>query len=163
MKSVRFASLLALAPMLALAACGKSGEDEGAKPSTAAVETAPGLAVTGGKLVLPAVSGNPAGVYFTLANNGDKPVVLAAVDVAGAKMAMLHETKQEGGHSTMAMLENVAVEAKGSVAFAPGGKHVMVEGLPEGLKAGGSIEMTLTFASGDKLSAPLAIEAPGGM
>ena len=48
------------------------------------------------------------------------------------------------------------------LVLAPSGKHVMVFDLPEDLKPGASVEATLTFADGDKLSAPLAVVAPGG-
>ena len=49
-----------------------------------------------------------------------------------------------------------------SLAFEPGKLHVMVFDLDAKLQAGGETEMTLTFADGDKLSAPLRIEAAGG-
>ena len=48
------------------------------------------------------------------------------------------------------------------VQFAPGGKHVMVFDLEDTVKAGGTTEMTLTFADGDKLSAPLKVETVTG-
>jgi len=84
------------------------------------------------------------------------------VDVAGAGMAMLHETKDMGGHSSMTDMAAPELKPGESMAFAPGGKHVMVDDLPERLKPGGTVEMTITFADGDKLSAPLKVEAPGG-
>jgi hypothetical protein len=49
------------------------------------------------------------------------------------------------------------------VQFAPGGKHVMAFDLSDKLAAGGTAELTITFADGDKISAPLAVEAAGGM
>lgn len=167
----RFSRLLASALPLALAsalgACGSNGPEkapsgEGAASTAAAPETRPGLSLAGGRLVLPAVRGNPGAAYFTLANGSDKPVTIAAVDVAGAGMAMLHETRQVAGHSEMGELADPTAKPGGTLAFAPGGKHVMVMDLPEGLKPGATVELTLTFADGDKLSAPLAIEGPGG-
>ena len=46
--------------------------------------------------------------------------------------------------------------------FAPGGRHVMVSDIGAKLSAGSKGEITLTFADGDKLSAPMAISAAGG-
>ncbi|WP_298197801.1 copper chaperone PCu(A)C [Novosphingobium sp.] len=161
----RFAPLLLLA---ALTACGggkgPATDPSGAAGTTAAADPAakPGLALTGGRLVLPAVKGNPAAVYFTLVNGSDKPATLAAVDVAGAGMAMLHETTQADGHSTMAELKDPVIAPGASLELAPGGKHVMLDGVPADWKPGATAELTLVFADGDKLSAPLKVEAPGG-
>lgn len=163
--------LLLAATALALASCGKQAPAPQPEASAAAnavastvagPETKPGLALSGGRLVLPAVSGNPGAAYFTLANGTKKAVTLAAVDVAGAGMAMLHQTMDMGGHATMDELKDPAIAPGKALTLAPGAKHVMVFDLPPGLKPGGTVEMTLTFADGDKLSAPLTIETPGG-
>jgi len=163
-RSVR---ILPLACAIALAACsGPKGNSPDVEPTgtpaAAAPETKPGLSLSGGKLVLPAVSGNPAAAYFTLVNGSPKPVTVAAVDVAGAGMAMLHETKDMGGHASMAEMAGPELKPGETLTLARGGKHVMIDGVPASWKPGGTAELTLTFADGDKLSAPLAIEAPGG-
>ncbi len=152
----------ALALVLGLAACGSEPSADTPVEASSAPEAKPGLALTAGRLVLPAVKGNPAAAYFTLANSAEKPATLAAVDVAGAGMAMFHETVTKDGRSTMGELASREVKPGETLVFAPGGKHVMVMDVPAGWKPGASAEMTLIFADGDKLSAPLAIEAPGG-
>ncbi|MBC2669452.1 copper chaperone PCu(A)C [Novosphingobium piscinae] len=158
-----FARFAPLALAALLAACGT---DQPAATSTDAASSAPeakpGLALSGGRLVLPAVKGNPGAVYFTLTNGAAAPATLAAVDVAGAGMAMLHETREIAGHSEMGELADPVVPAGGTLVLAPGGKHVMVDGLPADWKAGGTVELTLVFADGDKLSATIPLEAPGG-
>ena len=165
----RFSRLAALALTATIAACGQNSPetaqptDAATAASTSAPETKPGLSLTGGRLVLPAVKGNPAAAYFTLANGSARPVTVAAVDVAGAGMAMLHETVQTGGHSEMKMLDRPQVSAGGMLTLAPGGKHLMIDGVPAEWKPGASVDLTLTFADGDKLSAPLAVEGPGGI
>jgi copper(I)-binding protein len=70
----------------------------------------------------------------------------------------MHEST--GG--SMKPLKDVPVPARGSVTFAPGGKHVMLFDLDAKLAAGGTTEMTLVFAGGDKASASLKIEPAGG-
>ena len=114
--------------------------------------------MTDGVLILPAVAGRPGAAYFTVTNNGDKPTELAAVYVEGAAKAEIHETM--GGK--MQPLAKLALPVGATVKFERGGKHVMLFDLADTLTAGSSAEMTLTFADGDKLSAPLRIEGAGG-
>jgi copper(I)-binding protein len=150
---MRAASLIPLFA-LALAACHQSqGTATHANP-----EAKPGFSIADGRLVLPAVKGNPAAAYFDVSNSGDKPGELAAVHVDGAKRADMHETVGD----TMQPLKSLSIAAGATVHFAPGGKHVMVFDPAEALKPGGSTVMTLSFADGDKISAPLEVEAPGG-
>lgn len=162
------AALVALAGVatLALAACQKTGDPAANATSEAAAvapDAKPGLALGNGRLVLPAVKGNPAAAYFDLVNGSDKPVTLASVSVsvAGAGMAMLHETKQMDGHSSMMEMAAPEIQPGQTLAMAPGGKHVMIDDVPATLTPGSTVEITLIFADGDKLSAPLAVKAPG--
>ena len=144
-----FHSASAVAAVITLAACNPSAQppaDDGAA-----------LAVSEGRLVLPAVKGNPAAAYFTLSNTGDKAVRVGAVDIEGAGMTMLHETREENGRSTMTMLMSPEVRPGESLTLSPGGKHVMIEGIPAGLAPGASVKMTLTFDNGQKLVAPLTV------
>jgi hypothetical protein len=146
---------------LALAACQQPAQPakEESEKTAMGPESKPGLSLSEGRLVLNAVKGNPAAGYFTLANNSDKPVTLAAVFIEGAGRAELHETSGGG----MGPLKPSELTQGTMVKFEPGGKHVMAFDLDAGLAPGGSTEMTLTFADGDKLSAPLKIESAGGM
>jgi hypothetical protein len=150
--------LIPLAMMLALAACQQEKAADPSASASAAPEAKPGLAVSGGRLVLPAVKGNPAAAYFTLNNTGSAVVSVAAVSIDGAAKAEMHETK--GG--AMSPLAQFDVKPAETVEFAPGGKHVMAFDLSDKLAAGGTAELTITFADGDKISAPLTIEAAGG-
>jgi copper(I)-binding protein len=161
-KSAHFKPVGALAlTLLAVAGCHqRSTPDEAAQGASvaAAPEAKPGISVSDGVLVLPAVKGNPGAAYFVVKNAGASPTTLAAVHVEGAGKAEMHETS--GG--AMRPLEDVAVPAGGGVTFAQGGKHVMLFDLDPKLAAGSTTEMTLVFAGGDKASAPLRIEAMGG-
>lgn len=144
-----------LAPLaaLALAACNQG-------PASTAQESpvAGKLSVTGGKLVLPAVAGNPGAAYFTVTNGTARPASLAAVSVEGAAKAEMHETS--GG--SMAPLAALTVGPGAASTFEPGGKHVMVFGVPRSLRPGGTVTLVLTFAAGQTASGPLQVTAPGG-
>lgn len=149
--------LLAGAASLALAACG--GEADA--PAETDPDMMPGVSVENARLVLPAVSGNPAAVYFDLKYDGDRAAVVRAAEVAGAEMTMMHETRDNNGISEMQDLTQVPLNKGETVTFEPGGKHVMVTGLGEDVTAGGTVEVTLTFVGGDKASFPAEVKAAG--
>ncbi len=152
---MRHARLIALPLMLALAACQQqqAKQDEPA----AVPEAKPGMAVIGGRLVLPAVKGNPGAAYFKLENTGSGTVSLAAVSIEGAAKAEVHQTMTD----TMMPVDQIDVDPGSAVDFRPGELHVMAFDLDPKLAPGGKAELTLTFADGDKLSAALTIESAG--
>jgi copper(I)-binding protein len=77
-----------------------------------------------------------------------------AVFVDGATKADMHETSGEA----MKPLKGVDLAPSETVTFAPGGKHVMLSGIPGTWKPGDDPDVTLTFADGDKISAKAAVE-----
>ena len=145
--------------LLALSACQQNKAPEAAATTAAATEAAPdakpGITVSGGVLVLPAVKGNPGAAYFALGNGGPAVSTLAAVSIDGAGKAEMHETSR----GSMAPFKDLAVKPGETVKFERGGKHVMVFDIADTVKPGGSAEMTLTFAGGDKVSAPLKVQS----
>lgn len=155
-----------VASLLLVAACKQESPTpqasqgaEATASATAATTTAQaGITASDGKLVLPAVKGNPGAAYFMLSNSATKPTTLTSVAIEGVGKAEMHETK--GG--TMTPLPSLDVPAGDMVMFERGGRHVMAFDLDAKLAAGGTAEMTLTFADGTKVSLPLAIEAAGG-
>jgi copper(I)-binding protein len=149
MKPSHLASLAALA----LASC-----NQGATPAATESPAAGQISVAAGKLVLPAVAGNPGAAYFTVTNGTAQPVSLAAVSIEGATKAEMHETT--GG--SMEPLAALTVGPGASAAFAPGGKHVMVFGVRKSLQPGASTTIALTFAGGKTASGPLQVTAAGG-
>ncbi len=66
-------------------------------------------------------------------------------------MAMMHETLESQGQSQMRMLTSVPVPAGKSIAFSPGGRHIMLQGLAHPLQVGERVPITLQFADGIKL------------
>lgn len=147
---------------LAMSAVTLTGCQNESAPTEAAPEGIPGVKISNGRLVLPAVAGNPGAVYFDIQNDGDNFATIRAVDVAGAKSAMMHETKDEGGKSSMTDLATLNINKGKPEKFEPGGKHVMAMELDPKLKAGDTTEVTLTFVGGDKMSFPAKIEPAGG-
>ena len=99
-------------------------------------------------------------VYLTIANRGGAADRLVSVTSPAAQSAMLHQTIEESGVSSMR-------EAEGSIApgsildMRPGGAHIMLMGLTGPLKAGETVEVTLQFENSGRLSAAAKVEALG--
>jgi copper(I)-binding protein len=159
---------IALAPIalafatLALAACG-SQQQPSSKQASAPAKPVPaqGISVSDGRLVLPAVHGNPGAVYFTVHNDSDTLQTLERVELEGAQGAMLHDTGMVGGHMEMRQAARMDVPSRGELVFSPGGRHVMAMHLDDRLKPGGTTTLTLAFTSGQKATLPVEILAAG--
>ena len=152
---------IAAVAVLALCACQQAKQtshEPAAQASKAAPAGKPGITIAGGRLALPAVAGNPGAAYFQIDNSAGANVAIAAIAIAGAEKTEVHQT----AGNTMGKVDSVEIAPSTSLKFEPGKLHVMVFNLGPTLKPGGTTEMTITFADGDKSSAPLQIEAAGG-
>jgi periplasmic copper chaperone A len=107
-------------------------------------------------------AGIPSGGYFTLRNNGAKEVVLTGASSPGCGSLMLHQSEMTGGMSSMHHVDEVDVPAGGSVAFAPGGYHLMCMDAGPAIKPGSTVPVTLTFKDGGKLTAPFQVRNAAG-
>ena len=152
------ASVAALGLVMATAACGGEAEE----PAADAEPDAPaGITVSDGWMALPAVSGNPAAVYFTVSNSSDTNRMIRSAYVEGAGSAMLHQMSEWNLLPSMDEVMQLDVPAGGNLAFEPESYHVMAMDLADTLEVGGETEVTLTFVGGDKVSFPVEIRAPG--
>ena len=101
-------------------------------------------------------------VYFSLKNTADQADTLLSATVAGAiaKRASLHEMSMDAS-GLMRMRElkaGLTLAAKSEVKFAPGGYHVMLEGLGKPLAAKQEFAMTLRFAKAGAVSVMVQIQ-----
>ncbi|MFL9935018.1 copper chaperone PCu(A)C [Paraburkholderia sp. RL18-103-BIB-C] len=103
----------------------------------------------------------PSGGYFKVMNMSDKPVDLTGVETDAFGMAMLHQTQNNGSTSSMVMLDKVPVPANGTLAFAPGKYHVMLQKPKHPIKVGTAIPMTFAFSDGEKLTAQCVVRSAG--
>lgn len=120
-----------------------------------AAATAAGLTVSNA-WSRPATGANGAG-FMTLTNKGPKADQLTAASSPVAARVEVHATTLSGGMASMEKLASVPVPAGGAVAFQPGGRHLMLMGLKRPLKAGDRFPVTLTFASGAKVTATFLV------
>ena len=147
MKIRAFAAAATLAGMT-LAGCSETQPE----PAEAQQQSDLGMEFTDARLVLPPVAGNPAAIYFDLAYDGERSTTLRAVSVAGAERAELHETSEWNGQMVMGEMGPLLLNPGDEVTFEPGGRHVMVFGVPENMTPGQTVEVTMTVVGGDKAS-----------
>jgi hypothetical protein len=104
----------------------------------------------------------PAAGYFTLANPSPTAQVLVAAASPDCGSLMLHRSINEGGQERMAAVNSVTVPARGSIAFAPGGYHLMCMSPTAAMKPGSSAPVTLRFADGTTLTADFPVRNATG-
>lgn len=104
-----------------------------------------------GAWVRAAGQGATTAAYFTLVNDSDRALELAAVDAPWADSVQVHETVREDGLVLMRQVLAMPVPAGGWVEFKPGGSHVMLFGVHASLTAGARKPLTLRFADGTQL------------
>jgi copper(I)-binding protein len=87
--------------------------------------------------------------YFTLINDSDQSVVLAAATTPVAERAELHRHRHVDGNLRMEWLPSLEVPAGGRVVLQPGGHHLMLIGLKGPLRAGDMVDITLLDQHGN--------------
>lgn len=107
-------------------------------------------------------SGLPAGGYFTLHNDGAKPMTLTGAQSKACGMLMLHKSDSMGGMMHMEDVAKVDVPAHGTLTFAPGGYHLMCMDPSADIKPGKTVSVTLTFSDGSSATSPFAVRTASG-
>jgi len=109
-------------------------------------------------------AGLPAAGYVTLSNPGDKPVVLVGAKCAAYDGTTLHETRNRGGVSEMEHVDKITIPVHGTMAFQPGGYHIMLMKAKKQLTPGDMVPITLLFEGGDSLTVDFEVRnADGGV
>ena len=137
-------SLIALATPFALAACGD--------PAPTYIDQA--------WVRLSPNKDSPSAGYF-VAHGGDTATQLRGVLTDYALKVEMHESMSDGGVMKMKPIESVDIPAKGKVAFAPGGKHLMLWGVNDTAISRGKMTLTFLLANGDRLLVDAVIRKPG--
>lgn len=149
------------AVVLALAATGLAGCGQEQAAADAGPQAPAGVTAGNGRLMLPAVAGNPAAVYFDIENTGADNRMIRAVSVAGAGRTEIHQMAMWNGEMTMQEMFQLPVNPGEPVKLEPGGLHVMAFDLADTLTAGSTTEVTVTFVGGDQVSFPAEVRAAG--
>ena len=102
----------------------------------------------------------PSAGYFTV-HGGPESVALRDVRTEGALRIEMHESRMQDGVMTMAPIPSVDVPAQTKLAFAPGGKHLMIYGINPAVVKEGKMSLMFIFSNGDRLPVDAAIKAVG--
>jgi hypothetical protein len=106
-----------------------------------------------------------AAVYLSIRNAGDADALIAAkTDVAAS--ATLHESMSASGMhgmpgmsaESMVAVSSIKIPAGKTTQLAPGGYHIMLDGLKHALKAGDRFTVYLHFARAGWIAVPVAVQ-----
>jgi periplasmic copper chaperone A len=103
------------------------------------------------------------GGYLTITNKGSAPDrLVAATAAAAADHIEIHEMGTKDGVMTMRPQPNgVTIEPGKTVAFSPGGYHLMLMGLKGPLKEGDRVKAVLTFEKAGPVEVTINVEGMG--
>lgn len=107
---------------------------------------------------LPPVAPNGA-AYLRVENGGNTAVRIVSAHSPVAGRVEIHAHVMDAGVMKMRHLHSVEVPAQGSVAFEPGGLHLMLIGLKEPLVAGKDFPLTLVFEEAGEIQVTVRITA----
>jgi copper(I)-binding protein len=103
------------------------------------------------------------GGYLTITNKGSAPDRLVAATAAAVSDHIeIHEMATKDGVMTMRPQPNgVTIEPGKTVAFSPGGYHLMLMGLKGPLKEGDRVKAVLTFEKAGPVEVTINVEGMG--
>lgn len=101
----------------------------------------------------------PSAGYFVI-HGGDAGTQLRGVLTDYALKVEMHESIDKDGMMTMQAVDRVDVPPKGTVAFAPGGKHLMLWGVNDTAISRGKMQLTFLMGNGDRLLVDAVIRKP---
>lgn len=106
--------------------------------------------------------GAPAAGYFQLRNeDGTRLELIGAKSIAFGR-AMLHRSVTRNGSTRMVDVSKVAIAPGSSVAFQPGGYHLMLMKPAADVRIGGHVPVTLIFSGGQEVSVIFEVRDPAG-
>lgn len=113
-----------------------------------------------------AVAAMPAVVYLTVTESAASDRLVAAASPV-ARKASLHVSRMVNGVMEMDPVPSLPVAPGQPLRLAPGGYHIMLEGLAHPLAAGSHFPLTLSFAKAGKVTVTVTVEPmsfvpPGG-
>ena len=119
-------------------------------PLTLAAGMADGVAIEDAYVrQMPPAAPNSA-AFLTVINTTATPIRLTGARSEVANTVELHDHIRDGDILRMRRIDGVDIPAGSRAALAPGGKHVMLIGLKQPLKAGAMVPLLLQFSDGSE-------------
>lgn len=134
--------------LILLTACSQAGASSGQ-----------GLAIRDA-WARPGAAGANSAIYFTIENGGAADTLLEAASTVAAVNELHMSMMNSEGVMSMHHQENVPISAGETVEFAPGGLHVMLIDLADGLEPGDQFDLTLTFENAGEMNVPVTVREP---
>ena len=104
-----------------------------------------------------------AGAYVTLENKGRETDRLVAASTPVAKSVEIHTMALDGNVMRMREVGMIELKPSARIEMQPGdGFHLMLMGLRQQLKAGGSFPLTLQFEKAGKIEVSVSVESGRG-
>lgn len=100
--------------------------------------------------------------YLRITNAGKEPDRLVAVSTTVAGSAELHTVTNDNGVMKMRPIDGITVKPGETVELKPGGMHIMLMGVRDGLKPGDTVPLTLTFDKAGEKSISATVDKPMG-
>ncbi|GLT19082.1 hypothetical protein GCM10007938_28640 [Vibrio zhanjiangensis] len=96
-------------------------------------------------------------VFSEIINHSDKDRVIVSATTEAAGKVELHDVIKEGDVMKMRQVDQITIPAKSTVELKPGSLHIMLFNLKKPFTEGENIDVTLTFANGEKkvVTAPI--------
>ncbi|PHS24048.1 MAG: hypothetical protein COA84_10095 [Robiginitomaculum sp.] len=133
-------AILAIGSVLALAACGK------------AADTAPPeITVKNAWMRVPPGGRDTSAAYLVIRNDGGTDTLLS-VSSPMADDVQMHISEMSDDVMRMREESTVPIPANSIINYQPGGRHLMVFGVRDGLKVGDEVSLTLTFERAGKIT-----------
>lgn len=150
--------------------CGDDSSSTADESTTTTAAEAAAITVEGQWARTSPANAEHGAAYMMITAAEDDMLTSASVDASVAAKVEIHETVPADGATgmtgatgmsgmgamTMRPVDGIELPAGESVELKPGGYHVMLLDLAEPLKAGDTIEVTLTFEKAD----PMTIKVP---
>lgn len=100
--------------------------------------------------------------YLTVRNSGSQTERLSCASSAAAAKCQIHEMAMDNGVMKMRPVEGgLEIRPGQTVTLKPGAYHMMLEGLKAPLKAGDTLEATLTASGGGSVKVDFPVAAIG--
>ena len=107
----------------------------------------------------PSPAGRAGAGYLAITNTGKAADSLIAAASPVAAKVTIHQMQMTGAVMRMRALSALSIPPGATVTFAPGGYHLMLEGLNRELKLGDRIPAVLTFARAGRVNVTFVVQA----
>jgi copper(I)-binding protein len=104
----------------------------------------------------------PMAGYFRITSHATSPLYLVGATSPAFGEVMLHHSVEEAGVSRMEHVDSVTLNPAQTVAFSPGGYHLMLMQRRQDLHAGQEVPVTLRFSDGETLTARFRVVGAQG-